>query len=71
MRVLDAREPLHTAMATLIVHELRAQPTPSLDLPLPRGELMMMAGGTHVVPLERKDAVLERVEKFLRERVGV
>lgn len=38
---------------------------------LPRGELMMVAGGTHVVPLERKEAVLDRVEKFLRERVGV
>jgi pimeloyl-ACP methyl ester carboxylesterase len=38
---------------------------------LPRGELMMAAGGSHVVPLERKDLVLERVEKFLHERVGV
>ena len=38
---------------------------------LPRGELFMVAGGTHVVPIERKDMVRERVDKFLRERVGV
>ncbi|MEO7327914.1 MAG: alpha/beta hydrolase [Minicystis sp.] len=38
---------------------------------MPRGELMMVSGGTHVVPLERKELVSERVEKFLRERVGV
>jgi pimeloyl-ACP methyl ester carboxylesterase len=38
---------------------------------LPRGELTMAPGGTHVVPLERKELVSERVEKFLRERVGV
>jgi pimeloyl-ACP methyl ester carboxylesterase len=38
---------------------------------LPQGELLMVAGGTHVVPLERKDLVSARVEKFLRERVGV
>ncbi|MCC6556508.1 MAG: alpha/beta hydrolase [Polyangiaceae bacterium] len=36
---------------------------------LPRGELMMVSGGTHVVPLERKEMVRERVERFLRERV--
>ena len=29
----------------------------------------MVAGGTHVVPLERKELVRERVEHFLRERV--
>jgi pimeloyl-ACP methyl ester carboxylesterase len=38
---------------------------------LPQGELLMVAGGTHVVPLERKERVSERIEKFLRERVGV
>lgn len=38
---------------------------------LPLGELLMVAGGTHVVPLERKELVSERVEVFLRERVGV
>ncbi|AKT36229.1 uncharacterized protein CMC5_003430 [Chondromyces crocatus] len=36
---------------------------------LPRGELLMAQGGTHVVPLERKEMVRERVERFLRERV--
>lgn len=38
---------------------------------MPKGELLMVAGGTHVVPLERKELVSERVEQFLRERVGV
>jgi pimeloyl-ACP methyl ester carboxylesterase len=38
---------------------------------MPQAELMMMQGGTHVVPLERKELVATRVEKFLRERVGV
>lgn len=38
---------------------------------LPQAELMMVPGGTHVVPLERKDQVAARVERFLRERVGV
>jgi pimeloyl-ACP methyl ester carboxylesterase len=38
---------------------------------LPQGELMMASGGTHVVPLERKELVAERVERFLRERVLV
>ena len=38
---------------------------------LPQAELMMVQGGTHVVPLERKELVAARVEKFLRERVGV
>jgi pimeloyl-ACP methyl ester carboxylesterase len=36
---------------------------------LPRGELLMVHGGTHAVPLERKELVRERVERFLRERV--
>jgi pimeloyl-ACP methyl ester carboxylesterase len=38
---------------------------------LPQGELLMVPGGTHVVPLERKELVGAQVEKFLRERVGV
>jgi pimeloyl-ACP methyl ester carboxylesterase len=38
---------------------------------MPKGELVMVQGGTHVVPLERKELVSERVEKFLRESVGV
>ncbi|EYF04012.1 alpha/beta fold hydrolase [Chondromyces apiculatus] len=36
---------------------------------LPQGELLMVTGGTHVVPLERKELVRERVEHFLQERV--
>jgi pimeloyl-ACP methyl ester carboxylesterase len=38
---------------------------------MPQAELMMVQGGTHVVPLERKEQVSARVEKFLRGRVGV
>jgi pimeloyl-ACP methyl ester carboxylesterase len=38
---------------------------------LPQGELLMVQGATHVAPLERKELVAARVEKFLRERVGV
>ncbi len=38
---------------------------------MPQAELMMVQGGTHVVPLERKEQVAARVEKFLKERVGV
>jgi pimeloyl-ACP methyl ester carboxylesterase len=38
---------------------------------MPLGELMMVPGATHVVPLERRELVAERIEKFLRERVGV
>ena len=38
---------------------------------LPRSELLLVEGGTHVVPLERKELVAARVETFLRERVGV
>ena len=38
---------------------------------IPGSELLMIAGGTHVVPLERKDLVAERIERFLHERVGI
>lgn len=38
---------------------------------IPRAELFMVPGGTHVVPIERKEIVAERVDRFLRERVGV
>jgi pimeloyl-ACP methyl ester carboxylesterase len=38
---------------------------------LPKGELLMVAGGTHAVPIERPELVKERILRFLRERVGV
>jgi pimeloyl-ACP methyl ester carboxylesterase len=38
---------------------------------MPQAELLMVQGGTHVVPLERKELVAAHVEKFLRERVKV
>ena len=36
---------------------------------LPKGELVMALGGTHVVPIERRELVRDHVERFLRERV--
>jgi pimeloyl-ACP methyl ester carboxylesterase len=37
---------------------------------LPKGELLMVAGGTHVVPIERRELVADRVATFLRDRLG-
>lgn len=37
---------------------------------LPQGELVMVVGGTHAVPLEQPELVRTRVEAFMRERVG-
>jgi pimeloyl-ACP methyl ester carboxylesterase len=34
---------------------------------LPRCELLMIPGGTHVAPLEHEDLVALRIEKFLRD----
>lgn len=34
---------------------------------IPRAELMMVEGGTHVVPLERREAVRERIVAFLEK----
>lgn len=36
---------------------------------IPGSELMLVSGGTHVVPIERRDAVRERVAEFLTRRV--
>jgi len=36
---------------------------------LPRGELLMVARGTHVTPIEQPELVNARIENFLRERV--
>jgi pimeloyl-ACP methyl ester carboxylesterase len=38
---------------------------------LPRGELLMVAGGTHAVAIERPELVRDRIYRFLREHVGV
>jgi len=37
---------------------------------IPQGELLMVSG-THVAPIEQQDLVHGRIEKFLRERVGI
>ena len=36
---------------------------------LPRGELLMVAGGTHVAPIEQPALVNARIERFLKERI--
>lgn len=36
---------------------------------LPRGELLMLRGATHVAPLERREVVRQRIEQFVREKV--
>ncbi|HMY17828.1 MAG TPA: alpha/beta hydrolase [Polyangium sp.] len=38
---------------------------------MPQGELLMVQGGTHIVPLERRELVKERLLRFLYERVGI
>jgi len=38
---------------------------------IPQSELVMVANGSHIVPIERPELVRERVERFLRERIGV
>jgi pimeloyl-ACP methyl ester carboxylesterase len=36
---------------------------------IPRGELLMVPGGTHVTPIEQPEIVNARIERFLRESV--
>lgn len=36
---------------------------------IPDSELMLVSGATHVVPLERRDDVRNRIQRFVRERV--
>jgi pimeloyl-ACP methyl ester carboxylesterase len=40
----------------------------SMARALPQGSLMMVHGGTHVVPLEQRDLVDRRIERFVLER---
>ncbi|HEY4122563.1 MAG TPA: alpha/beta hydrolase, partial [Byssovorax sp.] len=48
-----------------------ARYTEEMAAALPNAELVMVPGGTHVVPIERKELVLEKVEDFLRSKVGL
>jgi len=64
----------HTDIPALVIAGDRDSFTPprlaeEMAAALPRGELLTAHGGTHVVPLERKELVRERVERFLRDRV--
>ncbi len=38
---------------------------------MPKGELLVLPGATHVAPLERRDTVRERLERFFVERLGL
>lgn len=54
--VLDDREPVHVALASLVVHELRAVPAPSFELPMPRDErLRRIAEHLVATPADRDD----------------
>jgi pimeloyl-ACP methyl ester carboxylesterase len=66
----------HIDVPTLVIGGDRDTFTPAryaeeMAAAIPGAELMMVPGGTHVVPLERKEQVAVRVERFLRERVRV
>lgn len=52
--MLDRRVPTHVAMTDLVLHELRARPTPSLDLPQPKSaRLRLVADHVTADPGER------------------
>lgn len=38
---------------------------------MPNAELMMVEGGTHSVPIERREAIQARIGEFLRTKVGL
>ena len=52
--MLDRRDPAHAAMAVLIADAVRAEPTPSLDLPMPqRAALRKVADHIAQAPADR------------------
>jgi pimeloyl-ACP methyl ester carboxylesterase len=66
----------HIAVPTLVIagdHDSFTPPRYAEEMAaaIPQAELLMVQGGTHAVPLERKEQVAARVETFLHERVGV
>jgi pimeloyl-ACP methyl ester carboxylesterase len=36
---------------------------------IPNSELMMVPGATHVVPIERREEIRDRIIEFVRDRV--
>jgi AraC-like DNA-binding protein len=63
---LDQREPMHAAMADVIVHELRSKSTAALDLPLPKRALLRrVAEHLSQAPGDRSD------HSALAKRFGV
>jgi pimeloyl-ACP methyl ester carboxylesterase len=65
----------HVDVPTLIIAGEKDQFTPAwlsrrMATYIPHAELLMVPGGTHAAPLERKELVNRHVERFLRERVS-
>jgi AraC-like DNA-binding protein/mannose-6-phosphate isomerase-like protein (cupin superfamily) len=79
--MLDRRQPTHRAMTDLILHELRAQPTPSLDLPQPRSGWVrriadyMVASpserGSHAALAKRFGVGVRTLERSFVEETGL
>ncbi len=66
----------HIRVPTLIVAGEKDTFTPAhlavaMQEAIPGAELLMLAGGSHVAPIEQHEIVAERVSAFLRERVGI
>jgi pimeloyl-ACP methyl ester carboxylesterase len=66
----------HIGVPTLVIAGDHDSFTPAryaeeMAAAIPQAELLMVQGGTHVAPLERKEQVAARLELFLHERVGV
>ena len=64
----------HVDVPVLVVAGDRDSFTPSflasaMAEALPRGELMMVQGGTHVAPIEQPELIDARIAQFLRDRV--
>jgi pimeloyl-ACP methyl ester carboxylesterase len=65
----------HIRVPTLIVAGEKDTFTPAflaeaMQKAIPGAELLMLAGGSHVAPIEQHAIVAERVHAFLKERVG-
>jgi pimeloyl-ACP methyl ester carboxylesterase len=65
----------HIRVPTLIVAGEKDTFTPAhlartMQKAIPGAELLMVPGGSHVVPIEQHKLVAERIVEFLKERVG-
>lgn len=73
----DAQDVLSTINVPMLVvagrKDVLTPPELSEDMArrVPQAELFMLPDGTHFGPLEYPDAIAERMESFLRDRVGL